>query len=111
MWCKCAHTLDPLTKLCSTKVKFKWNDVYNNSCISIKKVVGHEILLSYPTFSKKFIIHTNASKTQLGGVISRNGKPIIFYSRKLAPAKINYTTTERELLSIVETLKEFRKNI
>ena len=34
--------------------------------------------------------------------------PIAFYSRKLNPAQRRYTTTERELLAIVETLKEFR---
>ena len=45
---------------------------------------------------------------QLGSVISQEGKPIAFYSRKLNPAQTRYTTTERELLSIVETLKEFR---
>ena len=41
----------------------------------------------------------------------KNGKPIAFYSQKLTPAQINYMTTKRELLSIVETLKEFRKII
>ena len=34
----------------------------------------------------------------------------MFYSQKLNPAQTRYTTTEKELLAIVETLKEF-KNI
>ena len=37
----------------------------------------------------------------------QNEKAIAFYSRKLTPAQINYTTTEIKLLSMVETLKEF----
>jgi len=41
-------------------------------------------------------------------VISQNNQPITFYSRKLNPVQVNYTTTKRELLSVVETLKEFR---
>ena len=66
--------------------------------------------MSYPDFNKPFEIHTDASHTQLGVVISQNNKPIAFYSRKLQPAQTQYTTTECELLSIVKTLKEF-KNI
>jgi len=54
------------------------------------------------------VIHTDASKLQLGAFISQNNQPIAFYSRKLNPNQVNYTTTERELLSIMETLKEFR---
>jgi transposase InsO family protein len=65
-------------------------------------------MLAYPDFKKPFVIHTDASHYQLGAVISQNGKPIAFYSRKLNDAQTRYTTTERELLSIVETLKEYR---
>ena len=69
----------------------------------MKKIVGRDVLISYPNFSEKFIIYTDSSNTQLGGISSQNGKPISFYSHKLTPAQINYTTTEKELLSIVET--------
>ena len=74
------------------------------------KVLGREVMLSYPDFSKPFEIHMDASKTQLGAVISQGGKPIAFYSLKLNPAQTRYTTTERELLAIVKTMKEY-KNI
>ena len=68
----------------------------------------HETMLAFPDYSKPFEIHTDASAFALGAVISQNKKTIAFYSRKLNLAQTRYTTTERELLSIVETLKEFR---
>ena len=101
------QVLAPLTRLSSNKVKFQWTDVEQTAFDKIKSIVGREVLLSYPDFSKPFHIHTDASKSQLGAVISQDNKPIAFYSRKLQPAQTRYTTTERELLSIVETLKEF----
>ena len=67
-----------------------------------------ETLLAYPNFDEPFNVHTDASHTQLGSVVSRNGSPIAFYSRKLNAAQTRYTTTERELFAIVETFKEFR---
>jgi len=74
----------------------------------VKQMVCKETLLTYPDWSKPFDIHTDASDYQLGAVISQDGKPIAFFSRKLNSAQRNYTTTEKELLSIVECVKEFR---
>ena len=65
-------------------------------------------MLFHPDFNKKFEIHTDASLHQIGAVITQDGKPVAFCSRKLRDEQHNYTTTERELLAIVETLKEFR---
>ena len=48
------------------------------------------------------------SKLYSGTVISQDDKPIAFFGRKLNSAQVNYTASERELLSIVETLKHFR---
>ena len=64
--------------------------------------------LAYLDFNAPFEIHTDASKLQIGAVISQKGKPIAFYSRKMNIAQQNYTTTEKELLSVVATIKEFR---
>jgi hypothetical protein len=108
MWCKRAHILAPLSKLTSTKVPWKWTLEHQHAFDEMKKIMAQETILAYPDFSKPFHIHADASKVQLGSCISQDGKPIAFYSRKLLDAQTRYTTTERELLSIVETLKEFR---
>ena len=100
--------MGPLTALTSKTVKLKWEEVQQRAFDNMRKLVAREVILSYPDFSKEFEIHTDASKLQLGAVISQDGKPIAFYSRKLNPAQTRYTTTESKLLSIVETLKEFR---
>ena len=70
--------------------------------------MAREKLLAYPNFNKEFNIYTDASKVQLGAVIIQDKRPIAFFSRKLNPAQTRYTVAERELLSIVEVLKEFR---
>ena len=54
-----------------------------------------------------FIINNDSSKAHIGVEMSQYGKPIGFYSFKLTPAQIIYTNTERELFSILETLKKF----
>ena len=108
MWIRRSHVLAPLAALTSKKTKWKWTDVHTECFEKAKRIISREVMLAYPDFSKPFEIHTDASHFQLGAVISQGGKPIAFYSRKLNDAQTRYTTTERELLSIVETLKEFR---
>ena len=108
MWPQRSHLLAPLSSLTSAKVKWKWTTEHQESFDKMKALMAKETLVTFPDFSKEFEIHTDASKLQLGACISQGGKPVAFYSRKLQPAQTRYTTTERELLSIVETLKEFR---
>ena len=70
-------------------------------------MIGYEALLAYTEFNAPFEIHTDASKLNIGVVIYQKGKPITFYRQKMNSAQQNYTTTEKELLSIVASLKEF----
>ena len=104
---KRSELLAPLTALTSKNVKYDWKEEHQRCFEAIKRVIGREVLLGYPDSNALFEIHTDASKSQLGAAISQKGKPIAFYSRKMNSAKQNYTTTEKELLSIVATLKEF----
>ena len=108
MWKGRAEKLSPLTVLTSKKAKWKWIEVEQQAFEAVKTAVAKNTLLVYPDFNEKFEIHTDASKHQLGAVISQKGHPIAFFSKKLNKAQMNYTTTEKELLAIVETLKEFR---
>jgi hypothetical protein len=108
MWGKRSEILAPLASLTSKQAKWKWEPEHQKAFEDMKAIISREAMLAYPDFEDEFVIHTDASHTQLGAVISQKGKPIAFYSRKLKPEQTRYTTTERELLSIVETLKEFR---
>lgn len=108
MWPRRSAILAPLARLTSKNVPYRWTDQEQKAFNTMKRIIGRDVLLTYPDFNKKFEIYTDASSKQLGSVIMQNKKPIAFYSRKLNPAQSRYTTTERELLSIVETLKEFR---
>jgi hypothetical protein len=108
MWVRRSELLAPLTSMPSKTVNFNWTDEHQKSFDNIKKIICREVMLIFPDFSKPFHIYTDASDKQLGAVITQDEKSIAFYSRKLNSAQQRYTTGEQELLSIVETLREFR---
>jgi hypothetical protein len=95
MWKGRSMLLAPLTALTSKGKPFKWEPEHTKCFDAIKRVIGREVLLAYPDFNAPFEIHTDASKSQLGAVISQGGKSIAFFSRKLNSAQLNYTVTEK----------------
>ncbi len=64
--------------------------------------------MAFPGYTKPFQIFTDAYGLLLGGIVSQDGRPIDFYSRKLQPYQTRYLILELELLLIVEVLKDFR---
>ena len=108
MWKRRSHVLAPLTALSSQKSKWKWTDEHQQAFEEAKQMVLRETILNYPDFTKTFHIFTDASAYQLGSVIMQRQKPLAFYTRKMNNAQKRYTVGEQELLSIVETLKEFQ---
>ena len=69
MWARRSHELLPLTKIISSKVKFKWTKIEQDDFDEIKRIVERKTLLTFPGFNEEFKIHTDASDFQLGAVI------------------------------------------
>jgi hypothetical protein len=103
-----SHLLTPLTALTKKNVKFEWTKEHQQAFDLLKNSLAHEVVLAYPDFSVPFEIYTNASKYQIGSVITQKDKTLAFYSRKLTDPQMRYTVTELKLLAIVETLHEYK---
>ena len=99
-----SEIMEPLTCVANAKQKLTWGTNQSKAFTTIRNMLARAVLLAYPNFTKPFDIYTNASAFQLGGAIMQSRQPIAFYSRKLLQAQRNYTTIEKELLSIVETI-------
>ena len=108
MWRKRSHLLAPLSELTAKNVPFKWTAECERSFKELKRVVSREVLLSFPDYAKKFELYTDASDLQLGAVLRQGDKTLAFFSKKLNPAQKRYGVGEKEMLSTVEALKEFR---
>ena len=92
----------------SIKRTLKLMQVEQDVFEKIKRIVGSNTLLTYLDFNETLKMYTDSIPLQLRAVISQKEKHIAFYSRKLTDAQQLYTVSERNLIRIVETLKEFR---
>ena len=103
----------PLTRLTSKSVPFEWSPDCESSFLAIKESFSTEIILSYFNFSKAAIVETDASDFAIAAVLSQYDDegilhPVSFFSRQLLPAEINYDTTDKELLAVVDAFATWR---
>lgn len=99
----------PLIKYLKKDFKIDMSDPeYINSFEKLKILLCQSPVLAYPNFEKVFLLTTDASNASLGAVLSQGGHPVAFASRTLDKHECNYSTIEKELLSIVWATKYFR---
>ncbi|KAJ9520648.1 hypothetical protein QJQ45_007529 [Haematococcus lacustris] len=100
----------PLTNLTGPKKdSFPWKawpqaelDAFN----ALKQAISNVPMLKLPDHSKPFQVHCDASLEGIGAVLMQDGYPLAYYSRKLIPAEVNYTTGEQELLALVSACQQ-----
>jgi hypothetical protein len=109
MWPSRAHILKPLTNQSGLKKRapIKWTDDVQQAFDKMRLLMAADALAAYPNHNKRFNIYTDASNFQLGTCITQEGRPFAYILQKLTKSQQNYTTMEKEMLSIVTTLEEF----
>lgn len=106
-----ARIASPLYELLKNQTEWKWDDRHQRAMDELKEKLTTAPVLAHPDYTKPFIVHTDASTTGLGVVLSQKDKdqkehPIVYLSRTLSPAEKNYTSTEMECLAIIWALKK-----
>ncbi len=109
MWPSRAHILKPLTDQSGLKKKapIKWTDEMQKAFNKMRLLMAADALAAYLDHNKWFSIYTDPSDFQLGACIIQEGRPVAYFLHKLTKSQQNYTTTEKEMLSIVAPLEEF----
>ena len=102
----------PLLKLLRKKQRWLWEDEQREAFEELKNALTTAPVLARSDVSKPFYVQCDASGSALGAVLVQEYEdgehPILYISRALNSAERNYTTTERECLALVWSLKKLR---
>ena len=107
---RCADKPEELLKFLRNNVPFIWGEKEQIAFETLKGELLKPSVLRQPDFSKEFILDTDASNTGLGAVLSQkfaDGEyPIIFLSRRLRDAELNYSISEKEMLAALWAMEQ-----
>jgi RNase H-like domain found in reverse transcriptase len=111
-----SHLAHPLHDLLKKDKKFVWSEECQESFDQLKKQFTEEPVLMMPDHLKPFQIQVNSLLFATGGILTQmntNGDrhPCAYLSKSLTKEQRNYDTGDRELLAIVQALKEWRHYI
>jgi hypothetical protein len=102
----------PLTSLLKKGVCYIWDDICEESFKNAKAILLSEPVLLAPDFDRQFNLAVDASDLAIGSVLLQEDdsgleRPVSYYSKKLNSHQMNYSTIEKEALSLVLSLQHF----
>ena len=106
----------PLNNLTKKDRKFEWTNDPQQSFDNIKKKFMEEPVLMMPDHKRPFQIESDTSKVATGAVLTQldpngNQHPVTFLSQTFTNTERQYEIYDRELLGIIQALKEWRHYI
>jgi RNase H-like domain found in reverse transcriptase/Reverse transcriptase (RNA-dependent DNA polymerase) len=106
----------PMTALLKKGVTFHWGEDANQAFKYLKEEFTTAPILRRFDISRPAVVEADASDTAEGAVLSQRDDegvlhPCAFYSRKFTPAELNYEIYDKELLCIVDALREWRHHL
>jgi hypothetical protein len=95
------------------KVKWEWTRQAELAFRKLKRTFTEATILQHFDPAQPIILQTDASGFLIWGILNQYDgfavlRPVNFYSQKCSSAEQNYDAYDRELLAIVETLKQWR---
>ena len=108
-----AHDAGPLTDLTRKDAPWRWTAKEEAAFQTIRDKILKEPVIMLPDPEKPFEVETDASDYALGAQLGQrddNGilHPVAFMSKKLHGPELNYQIHDKELMAIIEALKEWR---
>ena len=93
--------------------RVRWTPKCEQAFRTLLESLCSKPVLKSPDFDRTFILQTDASDRGIGAVLSQRQDsgvehPVAFYSRKLLPREVKYSTVEKECLAIKLATHAFR---
>ena len=104
--------VQPLIDLTKKGAPFNWGKGQDEAFVKLKEAFLSAPVIKMPDTTKPFFVMTDASLTASGGILMQkdfNGDlhPCAYHSATFAPAERNYDIYDRELLAVIQALKEW----
>ena len=109
--CHFSDIAAPLHKLTQKDNPFCWTADCEAAFRTLKSKLTSAPVSTYPRFDKRashFVLQTDASAVGLGAILQQDGYVIGYVSRVLSKSEANYSVIQRECLTLMYGMKQFR---